>query len=175
MKTIRLFSLALLCMAMGSSSFAQAIKTETFKVSGECGICKKKIENSAKSGGASFASWSTSTKMLTVKYNSSSSNPAKIQQKIAEAGYDTPGFKATDAAYNKLDACCQYARTAEKMAMDCCGAKCEMKDGKCKDEAACKTMGCCTDSEKCKAMGCCGHDATGKTTMDCGASCCKKS
>lgn len=103
-----IFSLVFIMTA--SLGFAQA-KTETLKVSGECGSCKKKIEAAAKKAGADYAMWDVDTKELTIKYNSTSTNTAKIQKAIAAVGYDTPDFKATDEAYNKLDGCCQYDRT----------------------------------------------------------------
>jgi mercuric ion binding protein len=184
MKTFKIFLVATTCMAVTVAGFAQ-VKTESFKVAGECGTCKKKIEKSAKEAGATYAVWDVKSKVLTIKYNSTSTNTAKIQQSIAGVGYDTPGFKASDEAYNKLDGCCQYDRASVKTEMNCCGPNCDMKDGKC-DEAVCKDKGCCKDSEKCKEMGCCGNEAKpgtkttgdkdGKTSMDCGSKgCCKKS
>ena len=171
MKTLRISSIITLFMVLASFSFAQKVKTETLKVSGECGSCKKKIEKAAKEAGATYAVWSTETKVLTIRYNSLSTNSAKIQKKIAGVGYDTPDFKASDEAYDKLDACCQYDREAVDQDMKCCSEKCEMKDGKCADEAACEEKGCCKDSEKCKAMGCCGNEMTANNAkMDC----CKK-
>src|SRR3954462_2913692 len=122
MKTLKIFSIILLTTCLANLSFGQD-KTETFKVAGECGTCKKKIEKSAKTAGASYALWDHKTKELTVKYESTSTNAAKIQQAIAKTGYDTPGFKATDEAYNKLDACCQYDRAMmkdEMKSMNCC-------------------------------------------------------
>ena len=103
--------LSFIFISIASFSFAQT-KTETLKVAGECGSCKKKIESAAKKAGASYAVWDVDSKELTIKYSSTSSNSAKIQKAIAAVGYDTPDFKATDEAYNKLDGCCQYERTA---------------------------------------------------------------
>jgi hypothetical protein len=157
MKSLKYFSVLILLVSVTTYGFAQKTKTETLKVSGECGMCKKKIEKAAKDAGATYASWSAESKELTVKYNSLSTNSAKIQKKIAGAGYDTPDFKATDEAYNKLEACCQYDRGMGKEGK-CCTDGCEMKDGKCVNEAACKEKGCCKDSEKCKAMGCCSNE-----------------
>ena len=177
-------------MAVAMAGFAQLAKTENLKVSGECGMCKKKIEKAAKEGGASYALWDVDTKILTIKYNSATTNTAKIEQKIAGVGYDTPDFKAKDEAYNKLDKCCQYEREIVNKSGSCCPDKCEMKDGKCTDEAACKEKGCCKDSEDCKVNGCCGHEAAvANPKMDCcqkgkdgkmsmnsnnGKSCCQK-
>jgi hypothetical protein len=151
-------------MALAMTGFAQTNKTEDLKVAGECGMCKKKIEKAAKDAGATYALWNKDTKILTVKYKSATTNTAKIEQKIASVGYDTPNFKATDEAYNKLDECCQYDREVK---MSCCSEKCDMKDGKCKDEAACKDMNCCKDTAMCKEKGCCNKDAAAM-------SCCKK-
>lgn len=172
MKSLKIFSLIALFIGLCNFSFAQE-KKETFKVSGECGTCKKKIEKAAKEAGASSAIWDVKSKILTVKYNSESTNAAKIQQSIANTGYDTPDYKATDEAYNKLDPCCQYDRevatTTDKKDMSCCDsmkgkdAKCDMskgdccKDGKC-DMQACKDAGCCKDGKCdmtiCKEKGC---------------------
>jgi len=102
--------LSVVFISIASFGFAQG-KTETLKVSGECGTCKKKIETAAKKAGATYASWNVDSKELTVKYNSTSTNSAKIQKTIADAGYDTQDFKASDKAYNSLDGCCQYERT----------------------------------------------------------------
>jgi mercuric ion binding protein len=145
MKTFKLFFFSFILLLVANLAFAQT-KTETLKVSGECGTCKKKIESAAKKAGASYALWDANTKILKVKYNSSSSNTAKIEKSIAAVGYDTPDFKATDEAYNKLDDCCQYERTTAAGACcddkKCADAQC-MKDGKCaKDMSCCKDSGC---------------------------------
>lgn len=145
MKTLKLF-LSFVLLFVASYSFAQTT-SEKFKVAGECGTCKKKIEKAAKSTGASYALWDTDSKVLTVKYASTTTNKAKIEQAIAEAGYDTPDVKASDDAYKQLDGCCQYDRSA-KAATSCCDSeKCTktacMKDGQCtKDATCCKEAGC---------------------------------
>ena len=187
MKTLKVFSFIAFFMAIASFSFAQT-KTETFKVSGNCGMCKTSIEKAAKAAGATEASWDKETKELTVTYNSSTSNTAKIQQQIAGVGYDNAGFKATDASYKKLPGCCKYDRaaaTAEKEE-HMCSDKCEMKDGKCVGHDG--KMDCCKDG-KCSKEGHDGKDCCKKDgeKMDCckdgkcskpghdGKDCCKKS
>jgi periplasmic mercuric ion binding protein len=119
MKTFKLFLLAFLFIFITQLSFAQSAKKETFNVAGECGMCKKKIETAAKNAGATYAVWDVDTKKLTVKYKTSS-NSAKIQQSVADAGYDTQDIKASEDAYNKLHECCRYERTASS---DCCSKK----------------------------------------------------
>ena len=153
MKTLKSFFFSFLFMAIASVAVAQT-KTEKIAVSGECGMCKTKIEKAAKDAGASFAAWDVDAKLLTVKYQSTSTNTAKIEKAVAAVGYDTKNVKATDESYNKLHSCCKYERTASTDAdHSCCDhAKCKeadcMKDGKCsKDMSCCKEAGdkkdCC--------------------------------
>jgi hypothetical protein len=172
MKSFKIFSTVLLCCAIATTSFSQKTKTETFQVSGNCGMCETKIEKAAKAAGATYADWNKDTKVITVKYSSTSSNLAKIQKSIADAGYDNVGVKTTTEAYDKLHDCCKYDRTAvattgsEKMNCcsdakctkeDCAGADC-CKDGKCTMQA-CKDAGCCKDGKcdmtLCAEKGCC--------------------
>ena len=154
MKTI---FLSLIISSIALTGFAQ-VKTNKLQVSGECGSCKKKIEAAAKKAGASYALWNIDSKELTVKYDSRSSNTAKIEQSIARAGYDTPDFKATDAAYSKLDKCCQYQRsTATTTAKSCCDSQ------KCADAACFKDGKCAPDQSCCKDSGCAQKDCCKKT------------
>jgi periplasmic mercuric ion binding protein len=168
MKSVKLYMLAAASAIFAIGASAQT-KTETFKVSGNCGMCKTKIEKAAKEAGAKEASWNADAKTITVTYKSSTTNAAKIQTSIAEAGYDNEGAKATEGAYNKLHACCQYEREASMSSKkaSCCTGKCEMKDGKCADMAACKEKGCCKDEAACKASGCCSDKQMGHEKMDC--------
>jgi len=87
------------------------IITSTFKVSGNCEMCKKKIETAAKSvKGVKSAVWDKDTKMITVKYDDKKAKLTDIHNKIASVGYDTDKVKGDDKAYDKLHACCQYDR-----------------------------------------------------------------
>jgi len=154
MKTLQILLLSFLSISLSVTALAQT-KTETFAVSGECGMCKKKIEKAAKAGGAQYAVWSPDSKQITVKYNSTSSNMAKIQKAIADAGYDTPDQKATDEAYNKLDGCCQYERISNAAgAQSCCDDKKCVQSQCIKDGECAKDMSCCKDSG-CTAKDCC--------------------
>jgi copper chaperone CopZ len=161
MKALRIFPVLAILMAVCSFSFGQSAKTETFKVSGNCGMCKSKIEKAAKEAGATTASWNVDTKELTVKYNSTSTNTAKIQQKIAAVGYDNAGVKATAEAYDKLHGCCKYDRSeaAKKDKSSCCSDEAECAEHKGDHDAK---ADCCKDGKCTKE----GHS---------GADCCKKS
>lgn len=154
MKTLKTFFFSFLLLSISTIAFAQS-KTDKIKVSGECGMCKSKIEKAAKSAGASYALWDVDQKVLTVKYSSNSTNTAKIEKAVANVGYDTEHQKATEEAYNGLHSCCKYDRSASaEKAHSCCGdAKCKetacMKDGKCE-----KDMSCCKQAE-CASKDCC--------------------
>ena len=148
MKTIRIFSIASLLMLFASLVNAQVV-TESFSVSGNCGMCKSKIEKAAKDAGAATASWNMDTKILTITYTSSSTNTAKIQEKIASVGYDNEGAKATNESYDKLHACCKYDRgtVATGTKPDCCKKSKDChKDGKCAKEGK-GGKDCCKKSE----------------------------
>lgn len=139
MKTRYILSLILL-LVIATKPFAQAnTKTDTLAVNGNCGMCKKNIETAAKSAGASYALWDKDSKQLIVKFTTNKTSSTKIEQAIAAKGYDTKNSKATDAAYNKLDECCQYDRSLSfnKKEADCCKGNTCSKD-------CCKTdMSCC--------------------------------
>lgn len=114
---IKLFVATIVAFVFTINCFAQKArlpKSETFKVWGNCGMCKSTIEKAAKEAGATTAVWNKATKMLKVAYAERVTTNAKIQEKIAAAGYDTKDFTAPDAAYNELPECCQYERKAAK-------------------------------------------------------------
>ncbi|MFT5512760.1 MAG: mercuric ion binding protein [Bacteroidia bacterium] len=86
-------------------------ETDSFIVSGNCGMCKKTIETSVKdTDGVISAAWNVDSKMFTVNYNPHTISLTQIKQKIADSGYDTDTIKAKEATYNGLPGCCQYER-----------------------------------------------------------------
>lgn len=111
MKALRHIILALFVLA-GLSVFAQE-KTDTFKVFGNCGMCKSRVEKAAKAEGATVAVWDKDTKIMTVTYDASKTSNEAIQKKIASVGHDTELFTAPDKVYDKLPGCCLYERKAE--------------------------------------------------------------
>lgn len=116
MKTIRFFlSLILLTgislgLAEQSKSNTQVLKTETFKVWGNCESCKTRIEKAATEAGAVTASWDQKTKMLTVSFDPEKTSVDALQKKLASVGHDTEKYKAPDDVYAKLPGCCHYER-----------------------------------------------------------------
>lgn len=108
MKKIKsLFTAALVFMSV--SVFAQT-KTDSFKVYGNCGMCKNRIEKAAKQEGVTSAVWNADTKEMVVTYDSTKISNDDIQKKIAAVGHDTDKFSADDKVYKKLPGCCLYDR-----------------------------------------------------------------
>jgi copper chaperone CopZ len=118
MKTFKLFSTVLLTVVFALNATAQthdhskmvAAKTETFKVLGNCEMCKARIEKAVKAEGATNADWDVKTKMLTVTFEPAKTSVDGLSKKLAAVGHDTEKYKATDKAYDALDACCKYPR-----------------------------------------------------------------
>lgn len=145
MKTLSLFAVLIFGIFSSNTSIAQSVKTETIKVWGNCGMCKTKIEKAAKTAGVKTANWNEDTKELKVTYAANKTSSTKIQEEIANVGYDTQDFTAADAVYNNLHGCCQYDRKAT-----------EAKVTKCCDHADCgKTTDCCKGMDGCKDKTCC--------------------
>lgn len=87
-----------------------ASKTESFKVWGNCEMCKERIESTVKTAGATAAAWDSKTKLLSVTFDPSKTNRDSLSKKIAAVGHDTEKFKAPDEVYAKLPGCCKYER-----------------------------------------------------------------
>jgi len=108
MKIFRLALIAVLAV-MGFSVFAQE-KTDSIKVYGNCGMCKKRIEKAVKLEGVKSAIWDADLQALAITYDSTKITNDDIQKKIAAIGHDTDKYSADDAVYKKLPGCCLYDR-----------------------------------------------------------------
>jgi len=110
MKTVKIIIIAILTFVITSTVYSQSAttKTETIKVSGNCDMCKARIEKAAKIDGVTKAEWSKKDKTLTATFDPAKNTIDVIGKKIAEAGHDNEKAKATDAVYNKLHSCCKY-------------------------------------------------------------------
>ncbi|WP_300674910.1 heavy metal-associated domain-containing protein [Soonwooa sp.] len=113
------------------SNFSAQSKTETYRVEGNCAMCKDNIETAAKADkNVESATWDRKTKMLTVSYNTEKPNVNAVLKNVAEAGYDNQVYRAADKAYSDLHGCCQYKRpdNSAKMSHECDASKvCELK------------------------------------------------
>ena len=87
------------------------IEHEMVKVSGNCSMCKDRIETAALSvTGVVSVNWVAETQMLHLDFDGRQTNSDEIQKAVAKVGHDTEKFKAKDDIYNGLHACCLYER-----------------------------------------------------------------
>lgn len=91
-------------------SVTNGIASASFKVWGNCEMCKETIESSLKVEGVSKADWNVDSKIISVSYDSSKITLDQIQKNIAAVGYDNEKYKGDDKAYEDLPGCCQYDR-----------------------------------------------------------------
>ena len=83
----------------------------TFKVLGNCEMCKMRIEKAALSlKGVKYAKWSVLESQLSLIYNPSRVEILEIHNSIANSGHDTSDIEAPTDIYNELPICCLYVR-----------------------------------------------------------------
>lgn len=88
--------------------------TYEFRVEGECGMCKDRIEKVAlQVEGVKDADWDLSSKILTVSIDESKNQISVVKYMIAQAGHDNGSFITPDDVYNNLHGCCQYRPVEE--------------------------------------------------------------
>lgn len=115
MKT-KLLCITVILYILGTSfGFAQNSKTVNFKVSGNCGLCKNRIEKTAQSvEGVSLAYWDKETKLISVTLDTTITDVLKVNIAIAKAGHDTEMRYALYDAYNALPGCCEFERRIDQ-------------------------------------------------------------
>jgi copper chaperone CopZ len=84
--------------------------TQTVKIFGNCGMCKKNIEKAGTIEGIVSVKWDKDTKIATLVYDAQKTHQEEILNRIALAGYDSEKYKAKKEDYDNLDGCCQYER-----------------------------------------------------------------
>jgi len=92
---------------------AAVVKTNlTFGVRGNCGMCKKTIEDAANSvEGVASAIWDVDQKKIDISYDDSKIDAVVIHTAIAASGYDTEQVAGNEEAYDGLPGCCKYDHT----------------------------------------------------------------
>lgn len=113
MKIVRLFLIFAVLLSTSGFLSAQKVKLtkESFKVLGNCEMCKTTIEKAANAvDGVKSAKWNPVNKIIKVKFNAEKTSIDEIQKAIAGAGYDSENHKATEEVYKNLHHCCQYDR-----------------------------------------------------------------
>lgn len=93
-----------------TAKITNGITSSTFKVWGNCEMCKETIEGSLKTEGIAKADWNVDTKLLTIEFDAAKISLDQIQKNVASVGYDNEKYKGDDKAYSELADCCQYDR-----------------------------------------------------------------
>ena len=111
-KNIFAITLALLVSVFTFNAFSNPMhdETSTFKVFGNCGMCKNRIQTALKVKGISQADWDVESKMLTVSYDPKVITLDEIHKKNAAVGHETEKVMTDDKTYKNLMGCCQYER-----------------------------------------------------------------
>lgn len=111
MKTRKLVFTMIAFLITSTFVFAQEMKTEKFKVYGNCGMCENRIEKATTDlDGVTKAEWNMETSMLKVTFDESKLKVEKIHKAVAAVGHDTDKVKAKDEVYKALPGCCKYER-----------------------------------------------------------------
>ncbi|MDO4763408.1 MAG: TonB-dependent receptor [Flavobacteriaceae bacterium] len=105
--------LRVVCLLFINIYFAQNTEKQEFKVKGSCGMCKARIEKTAKNAGANSAVWNIETQTLTLETDQNKSSFDQILKEIANAGHDNEKHKAPDNVYENLPGCCLYDRESD--------------------------------------------------------------
>jgi copper chaperone CopZ len=103
-------AITLLLSSVVMTAQIKNLKTETVKIYGNCGTCKKAIEKAGNLKGVATVNWNKDSKMAILTYDSSKTNQSEILKKIALAGYDSDKIKSKKEDYESLPGCCQYDR-----------------------------------------------------------------
>lgn len=116
MKNLMIILVFALVQMAGIAQSDSAVKSETveFKVFGNCGMCKSRIEKALNVEGVESVNWDKETKMASVVFNSEKISEDKLHQLVVAVGHDTEKVTANDETYNKLHGCCKYERPETK-------------------------------------------------------------
>jgi membrane fusion protein, copper/silver efflux system len=84
-------------------------ESASFKVSGNCEMCKERIEKAALAvEGVSNAVWNVKEKNLDIIFDGKKTDLLSVHKAVAKAGHDTDQIKADDKVYAALPECCLY-------------------------------------------------------------------
>lgn len=106
--------IAAVTLLLSAKAQVQKPITTSFKVYGNCGQCKERIETALDTRGVKQAIWNVKTKQLEVTYQPDKISLQQIQQRILASGHDLDTLQAPDATYVELPECCLYRNPLKK-------------------------------------------------------------
>jgi len=89
-------------------------KTETAKVNGNCGMCKRTIEKAGNVKNEVQVVWDADNQRASITYDPEKTTVDTVLKRIAQVGYDNEKYLAPDDVYRNLHDCCQYDRTLKQ-------------------------------------------------------------
>ncbi len=107
-KSIHLLVIIVLFFVSHVFSQENKVLEADFQVSGNCEMCKIRIENAASIAGVKKVAWNKETQNLRVFYRKDKVSLEEIHQAIANSGHDTEKIKAKNEDYEKIPHCCSY-------------------------------------------------------------------
>ncbi|SEL14542.1 DUF3347 domain-containing protein [Parapedobacter koreensis] len=117
MNKIGLSTVLLFASVLVQAAQVSPTQTVSVRIAGNCGLCKKTIENSGSKKGEAAVSWDGDTQMATITYDPAVTTPDDVLKRVAYAGYDNERYLAPAEAYAELETCCQYARAPQAAAL----------------------------------------------------------
>ncbi len=93
---------------IATASPKKSAETVQFKTSAVCDMCKARLEKSlAYEKGVQAANLDVPSKVLTVTYNPTKTNPEALRTAVQKTGYDADQLTADARAYDRLPECCK--------------------------------------------------------------------
>ncbi len=106
---IVLLMITLSSLSLNAQEKPNKNKKVEVEVSGNCEMCKKRIEKAAFSvKGVKSAQWHADHQDLHLILDETKCSVLDVEKAIAKVGHDTKDVKATDAEYEKIHGCCLY-------------------------------------------------------------------
>lgn len=87
--------------------------TTSFGVSGNCEMCRERIETALDRKGVLSAYWSKEEQKVFITYRNDKFEEIQLHNIVAMVGHDTEKVKADNVVYNNLPPCCHYRKEAE--------------------------------------------------------------
>lgn len=112
LNTVYLYLLLILsiwALPQNMMAFNGGTKEVSIQTNAICGSCQNRIETALyKVPGVKSATLDLDTKVVTIKYKTSKTDPDALRQVIIDTGYDADTLKADEEARNSLPHCCVY-------------------------------------------------------------------
>lgn len=89
-------------------------RTETAKVNGNCGMCKRTIEKAGNVKNEAQVVWDADNQRASITYDTEKTTMDTVLKRIAQVGYDNEKYLAPDNIYANLHDCCQYDRKLKR-------------------------------------------------------------